>query len=187
MILDKSTTGFLQVITLVASRTLLYTFCCLTCRHWPHLRNSLTRVEFRSILGLTLFAVLGDLVFLSGDEREGADILPLIVVQSIIWMVAAWRCARQLRQVNGFINKLNDPSTITVTSQEKYRKYQRVWWFQMGALAHFLILSSIEIILFSLLLTHYWKSPGQIYTIAQESIALLSIVFWLTSSYLDIF
>lgn len=167
------------MITLVASRTLLYTFTQLSCRNWPRLRQSLTRVEFRSILGLVLFAVLSDLVFLSSDNLEGGDVLPLIVVQSIVWVTAGWRSCQQWRQVNWFLLQLDSRG-------EKWHKYRRIWWFHISSMALISTLMFIEIATLVVVVLRAWQSPRLIYSISQGAISLISMAFWLACNYLEV-
>lgn len=183
--LDKSTTSFLQVITVIGSRALLYTFIQLAARHWLRLRPSLTRVEIRSILGLVLFATLSDLVFLSTDVLEWRDVLPMLAVQIVLLAVGAHRTLQQWRQVIAFKARLRASLSAPPGKEAKYAR----WSFYHGAcLVHQFFMLGISVVTIGLLLQPIPRSweTSLVHALSEQAICISSFLFWTTCNIFDL-
>lgn len=140
MIKDASTVSFVQVLVLVSSHALWYLLQQLSGRHWGTsscLRRHLTRVEWRTILGFTLFATLTDLVFLATDNFDRKDVLPLTIIQVALLGTTNWRTFQQLRQIIFVSSRLASEAAAGVneTMIRKRSVYRRHLLYHCLALA----------------------------------------------------
>lgn len=139
MIKDASTVSFVQVLVLVSSHALWYLLQQLSGRHWGTsccLRRHLTRVEWRTILGFTLFATLTDLVFLATDNFDRKDVLPLTIIQVALLGTTNWRTLQQLRQIIFVSGRLaGEAADTNETMLRKRSVYQRHLLYHCLALA----------------------------------------------------
>lgn len=131
--------GFLQVLVMIASRGAFYGFIQLASRHYSpgpataerggSLRRSLTRGEWRTLIGMAAFASLSDLILLSGDDFDLRDLLPMTLMHVSLYAsnaVAVW-C--QLGQISYFRTQIHLSRS---TSQEgKKTKYTGYYYFHM--------------------------------------------------------
>lgn len=176
--------SFVQVLALVGGRGLFYILTQLGGRHWSShgtLRRILTRSEWRTILGLTLFATMADLVFLAAEKFSGKDALPILLVQISVAGTVNWRILCQTQQLTTFRKKLavqqiNDDSPILMTKQ---KVYERFFWFHIANLTFNLII--IGVLISALVFTvGDWFKADTIMSISQQAILLGSFVFWTT-------
>ena len=175
MIVDKSTVGFVQVLMLVISRGFLYALVQLSARNWLKLRQNLTRIEFRTILGATLFPTLSDLVFLATEKVNKFDILPMCTIQIAAWMMAAWRTIQQGRQICAFRGQLRGRPRRSV--EEKMRKYGLFGIYHAICLLWLGSLIVLDLLLMMTVLMDMVDAV-QAYTVVQQIVATVSFVFW---------
>lgn len=175
LIEDPSATSFLQVLLLLTSRALLYLLLQLSARHWPHLRHQLSRVEWRSILGLTLFASLADLVFLSGNVVTGNDLLPLGAVQSALLVTTAWRTGRQMAQIAGFRTQLGRTGTSVMVERRKV--YGRHWRYHVAALVLQIVLL-VGIVSGTMVGALELVDTRHLVSVVSQSLLVILYMFW---------
>lgn len=172
---DPSATSFLQVLHLLASRALCYLLVQLAARHWPHLRRHLSRVEWRSLLGLTLFVSLADLVFLSGSKVEGRDLLPLGAVQCALFVTSAWRTGTQLVQIAVFRRQLG--KTAAPVMVEKRKTYDRYWRYHWMALVVQVLLTMAVAAAMMAGALEYVEA-GLVVSLTSQSTLIVYYLFW---------
>lgn len=167
---DSGTLGFVKVVTLVISRAVFYVLLQLGGVNWGGLRKRLLRVEWRTVLGGTLFATLADLIY-STEKIVAMDVVPMVVVQMLVLVVAGWRSVRQLAQIAVFRENIHD-------DEEKYEKYCRFWYYHWAALAfHLLIMGGL---IAQLILAVSGEITLQtVILYGQQGILLCSCLFWM--------
>ena len=174
---DSGTLGFVRVVTLVTSRAVFYVLLQLGGVNWGGLRKRLLRVEWRTILGGTLFATLADLVYAT-EKMEVRDVVPMVAVQVLVLAVVGWRGIRQLAQIAVFRENVCD-------DEEKYERYCRFWYYHWGALLFHVILMGGMIAQLALAVSGEVK-PETVILYGQQGVLLFSCIFWISCLFLNL-
>jgi len=81
--------SFLRIIGFILKQALWYVILQLAARHWPIARRQLRKIEWRSIMGLSTFIALADLIFIEveADTEAFAEFLPPLILHISILLL----------------------------------------------------------------------------------------------------
>lgn len=186
---DPTTVSFLQVIMFVVGRSSYYMLVQLAGRHWSAsgqtLRQTLTRTEWRTILGLDLFGVLSDLVMTSTDRFDFKDALPILLVQIIVLSTSAWRAVQQWRQIIFFERRLALMAEEGEVMRLKRKKYHGHRNFHWNNIIFYSLSIALDISLFFALLVSPASSLAEL-VLFQQLTTAGSFVFWASNNKLGL-
>lgn len=188
--LDTAAVNFASVVIMLLSRGSFYALLQIGCRHWSSsgkcLRRTLTRSEWRTMIGMTAFAGLSDLVLVSADRFDFRDLFPMMVMHCVLYalgIVALWR---QMGQIEFFRRKLALGHRQGVLGVENARSletkrstYNGFLAYHVGGLA--MMAASIGWSLFAVLylLWEYSNSvPLILYLISEQFIIQGLYLYW---------
>lgn len=157
------------------------------------LRVTLTRSEWRSILGLTLFSSLSSMVFITNSEFSYLDMLPICSVHAILIVSAAWRSFQQLRQISYFSRRLSAAAAAAAApggderaaaaaeeaaiAREKVSQYRAFGVFHVCTMVFCLFLLAVNCGALVMIIK-YAREEGTIKLAFEQVIMLSAFAYW---------
>lgn len=158
LIKDTSTNSFLKVLMEVSSTGYFLVLLQFGGAGWGGIRRSLSRVEWRTILGLAVFGTLAELVF---QPEEMADLVPVGVVRITLFGTILGRSIVQSGQM----------ATFRKIAGDRAARYGAKIWSQVVVIG-MCILFIVQEALIIFLATSKREDPGRLCLISRQSCAI---------------